>query len=103
LDKAGIGCREWSACYGRIGGAEEGANGTGLANIAHRLVASTLAVTVLFLNLLAAFSGRPKTGPLLLLGLTAFLAVIGVWSEGLQRPAVVLGNVLGGMSMLAVA
>jgi len=103
LDKAGIGCREWPACYGRIGEVEEGAKATGLASIAHRLVASTLAVTVLILNLLAAFGGRPKAGPLLLLGLTAFLAIIGVWSAGLERPAVVLGNVLGGMAMLAVA
>ena len=104
LDKAGIGCREWPACYGRIGEIDPGASSaTGPANIAHRLVASTLAVTVLLLNLFAAFGGRPKAGPLLLLGLTAFLSVIGIWSEGLQRPAVVLGNVLGGMAMLAVA
>ncbi len=125
LDHAGLGCVDWPACYGRIGSLEAHPTGHSTADTvstyeqltnerraprnwamaAHRLIASLLGVAILALNfasLARRRKGAPILIPLLLLALTLFLAVLGNWSGGLHRPAVVLGNLIGGFGMLVL-
>lgn len=105
LSGAGLGCADWPACYGR--------NLAGLApphpnwiNIAHRIAASTMGFTALVITSLAWRRRRITPGDfplaLALLGLTAFLALLGKWSHDPHLPAVALGNLLGGLGMLAL-
>lgn len=105
LTGAGLGCTDWPACYGL--------NLAGLApprpdwiNTAHRIAASTMGFTVLAIASLAWRRRRTAPGDFLpalgLLGLTAFLAVLGKWTHDAHLPAVALGNLLGGLGMLAL-
>lgn len=125
LNHAGLGCADWPACYGRIGAAERLANGHATADTvsayqqlanekhtpqsaaitAHRVIASLLGIGIITLTFTAIarrHKGAPVLLPVLLLALTLFLAVLGNWSGGLHRPAVVLGNLIGGFGMLAL-
>ncbi len=125
LDHAGLGCAEWPACYGRIGTLEAHPAGRstadtvsayqqlvnekhapqGWASAAHRSIASLLGVGIIALTIASLArhrKGAPVLIPLLLLALTVFLAVLGNWSGGLHRPAVVLGNLIGGFGMLVL-
>ncbi len=105
LTGAGLGCLDWPACYGR--------NLAGLApphpnwvNATHRIAASTMGFTILVIATLAWRRRRiaPNDFPpaLALLGLTAFLALLGKWSHDPRLPAVALGNLLGGLGLLAL-
>ena len=105
LTGAGLGCPDWPACYGN--------NLTGLApphsnwvNTAHRIAASTMGFTALVIASLAWYRRRIAPSDFLpalaLLGLTAFLAMLGKWSHDPHLPAVALGNLLGGLVMLAL-
>ncbi len=105
LSSAGLGCSDWPACYGR--------NLAGLApphpnwvNITHRIAASTMGFTALIIASLAWRRRRVAPGDvppaLALLGLTGFLAVLGKWTHDAHVPAVALGNLLGGLGMLAL-
>lgn len=125
LNHAGLGCADWPACYGRIGAAERLANGRATADTvsayqqlaaekhtpqstaitAHRFIASLLGIGIITLTFTAIahrHKGAPVLLPVLLLALTLFLAVLGNWSGGLHRPAVVLGNLIGGFGMLVL-
>lgn len=105
LTGAGLGCTDWPACYGD--------NLAGLApphpgwvNATHRIAASTMGFTALIIASLAWRRRRVAPGDfmpaLALLGLTAFLAVLGKWTHDPRLPAVALGNLLGGLGMLAL-
>ena len=125
LNHAGLGCADWPACYGRIGTLEAHPAGHSTADTvsayqqlanekqapqswamtAHRTIASLLGlgiITLTFTAIARRRKGAPVLIPLLLLGLTVFLAVLGNWSGGLHRPAVVLGNLIGGFGMLVL-
>jgi heme a synthase len=125
LNHVGLGCAEWPACYGRIGTLKAHPAGRstadtvsayqqlvnekhapqGWAATAHRLIASLLGIGIIALtvaSLIRRRKGAPVLIPLLLLALTVFLAVLGNWSGGLHRPAVVLGNLFGGFGMLVL-
>jgi cytochrome c oxidase assembly protein subunit 15 len=80
LDHSGIGCEPWPACYGNIGIAGEA---PGISDTYERLKSQRL----ITLGLLA---------------LTVFLAWLGIYSEGLHSPAVVMGNLGGGFAMLGL-
>ncbi len=105
LTGAGLGCPDRPACYGH--------NLAGLApphpnwiNTTHRIAASTMGFTALAITSLAWRRRRVAPGDfppaLALLGLTAFLAVLGKWTHNAHLPAVALGNLLGGLGMLAL-
>jgi len=105
LSGAGLGCTDWPACYGRTL--------AGIApprpdwiNTAHRIAASTMGFSILAIASLAWRRRRVAPGDfppaLALLGLTAFLAVLGKWTHDAHLPAVALGNLLGGLGMLAL-
>lgn len=105
LSGAGLGCSDWPVCYGRIlaGLAPPHPN---WVNTTHRIAASAMGFTILAIASLAwrRRSVAPGDFPpaLALLGLTAFLAVLGKWTHDAHLPAVALGNLLGGLGMLAL-
>jgi cytochrome c oxidase assembly protein subunit 15 len=128
LDKAGLGCEPWPSCYGQAlresqRGAEEppgtakreGApvvarevtREVALARLAHRLVASAALVWVIVL-LISLLTTRPRPRGRLalawgLLALALFLSALGLRTGASRLPAVALGNLLGGVAMLALA
>jgi len=116
LDHSGIGCEPWPACYGNIGLPSESPDATGTyerlleeasaplswATPAHRLVASVLGLLILGMALLSLARRQDRLMAFSLLGLTVFLAWLGIYSEGLHSPAVVMGNLSGGFAMLGL-
>ena len=116
LDHSGIGCEPWPACYGNIGVvASEVTVGDAYERLLadarepmswarplHRLVASVLGVMILALALMAVIRKRDRMLAFSLLFLTVFLAWLGIYSEGINNPAVVMGNLVGGFSMLGL-
>lgn len=116
LDHSGIGCEPWPQCYGNIGAAgdsptaadayqrllEEARQPLSWATPLHRLVASVLALLILAMTVASVRTGENWFITLLLLGLTVFLAWLGIYSGGLHSPAVVMGNLAGGFAMLGL-
>jgi heme A synthase len=68
----------------------------------HRLIASTIGLLVLGLVGLSLQRRQNRTTSFVLLGLTVFLAWLGIYSQGLHSPAIVMGNQGGGFAMLGV-
>jgi cytochrome c oxidase assembly protein subunit 15 len=119
LAHSGIGCADWPECYGHIGDTtavsqpdtsenayqrmvEQANKPLAWATPLHRLVASVLGLLILFLAFIALRRKKQRIIALTLLGLTVFLAVLGTRSGSLHSPAVVMGNLLGGFSMLGL-
>lgn len=117
LDHSGIGCADWPACYGQIGEPAEHAPTAATAyerlaleaqqplswaTPAHRLVASVLGLLVLGMALLSLKTRQDRLLSFVLLGLTVCLAWLGVYSGGLHSPAIVMGNLGGGFTMLGL-
>tara|TARA_R110002096_G_scaffold6409_1_gene29674 strand:- start:36775 stop:37731 length:957 start_codon:yes stop_codon:yes gene_type:complete len=117
LNHSGIGCANWPVCYGQIGPAAESTptisstyerlaaearQPMSWATPAHRLIASILGLTVLGMALLSLYRRQDRLLTIALLGLTVFLAWLGIHSGGLHSPAVVMGNLGGGFAMLAL-
>jgi len=117
LDNSGIGCADWPECYGRIGVADsveptigstyerlavDAQQPMSWATPAHRLVASVLGLTVLGMALVSLRLKRDRLISFTLLGLTVFLAWLGIYSGGLHNPAVVMGNLSGGFALLGL-
>lgn len=102
LRTAGLGCEEWPACYGP--GYSERVQVQPAARLVHRLSATAAGACVIAIIALALVDPRRMRRELLLafalLGVTAFLAVLGRTGMSLRVPAVALGNVLGGFAML---
>ena len=119
LTHSGIGCVDWPHCYGRIG------NFTSLDNVQdsqspyqdivsqanqplawatplHRFVASSLGLLIVFLNIAAIRKKRARLICICLLGLTVYLAILGIRSGSLYDPAVIMGNLSGGFLMLGL-
>jgi cytochrome c oxidase assembly protein subunit 15 len=68
----------------------------------HRLVASVLGLLILGMTLVALRRRKDRLMTFGLLALTVFLAWLGIYSEGLHSPAVVMGNLCGGFAMLGL-
>jgi len=119
LDESGIGCEPWPQCYGHVGEvaqndvqqpvrdtferlSADAQQPLSWATPWHRLVASILGVLILVLTGLAVLRRRDRVVTVALLALTVFLAWLGIYSEGLQSPAIVMGNISGGFLMLAL-
>lgn len=124
LASSGIGCPDWPACYGRIAAPQGAGPSLGIpamqsgvahavastggsrpmawATPAHRLVASALGLCIIGMTIFSFRARRYRVQCVVLLGLTVFLAVLGVWSGGLRSPAIVMGNLVGGFSILAL-
>ena len=117
LHNSGIGCDDWPQCYGSIGVPAEAEPTLGStyerlavdaqqplswATPVHRLVASILGLLVLGMALLSLQLRRDRLLSFTLLALTVFLAWLGIYSAGLHSPAVVMGNLSGGFTMLGL-
>jgi cytochrome c oxidase assembly protein subunit 15 len=68
----------------------------------HRLIASVLGLLVLGMALLSVRTRQHRLMSFTLLGLTVFLAWLGIYSAGLHSPAIVMGNLCGGFTMLGL-
>ena len=114
LSGAGLGCAEWPQCYGsRLRDAQQGLSPTvadseavAAARLAHRGIA-VLALLVVITMVVLCFGSTPvlrREGALALwlLALVLGLAVLGRWTAGARVPAVAIGNLLGGLLMLAL-
>lgn len=119
LAHSGIGCADWPECYGRIGAApaatvptspgdayrklvNESGKSLAWATPLHRLVASVLGLFIVFLFAASLQLKRHRLLCTALLGLTVWLAVLGIRSGSLHDPAVVMGNLAGGFCMLGL-
>ena len=113
LGDAGLGCADWPACYGQMGAHDHRSLADGgpllppsAARTFHRVAATLFGFFVLGITYFA-FRQRARGGPsmlvpLLVLGLTVFLSVLGVVTPSPLIPLVTTGNVLGGMATLAL-
>jgi cytochrome c oxidase assembly protein subunit 15 len=107
LESVGLSCEIWPECYGQISLIHErSVVPKTWAGVIHRLSASLLGFIVLGL-LYMAIRGRGAQGsgilaPLLVSGLTVFLAILGYNTPSPDLPLVTLGNLLAGMAMLAL-
>lgn len=121
LSNQGLGCADWPACYGYVDVikyAGDMASGSRVAQPealapvtfverAHRVVASLLLLFIIAI-VVVAWQRRKDLEqrivlPLTILGMSLFLAVLGVWyGSPLLRPPVVMGNLLGGMALLGL-
>lgn len=120
LGDAGLGCANtqtatagWPACFGQIGTHDNRSLAEGgpllppsVARTFHRVAATIFSFFVLGIVYLA-FKHRRRGGPgvtlpLLVLAITVFLSVLGIATPSPLTPAVTVGNVLGGMALLAL-
>ena len=117
LDNSGIGCADWPDCYGMIGKAAEEAptvsstyerllvdakEPMSWVTPVHRFVAGVLGLLILCMAIVSLRTGKHQSSALTLLGLTIFLAWLGIYSDGLHSLAVVMGNLWGGFAMLGL-
>lgn len=120
LSNQGLECAGWPECYGQIHAPGAVANPSAAGpsrsqailpnsfiDRGHRAVASLLLLAVIAMAAIAwRRRGDPRQSvalPMSLLGLSLFLALLGVWfGSPLLKPPVTLANLLGGMAMLAL-
>ncbi|HMA07130.1 MAG TPA: COX15/CtaA family protein [Ramlibacter sp.] len=113
LSRAGLGCEPWPQCYAQsLRDASEAAppptaQTVAVARLIHRVVAVAALVVIVMMVMTALLSApilwREARLALALLALAVFLAVLGRWTAGARVPAVVLGNLLAGFAMFALA
>lgn len=101
----GLGCEPWPRCYASPAAAQQAQNSAAAraARLSHRIAASSFAVVALIAVLLGwlQWTWAARSAGLLLLVLTALLAVIGAVTPS-PLPAVTLTNLLGGLALLGV-
>ena len=120
LTDAGLGCPDWPGCYGHL----SFSNITENIDVAqqafpdrpfeehkawnemiHRYFASALGFLILVIFINSLFSktyNKPVKLPFLLLVLVCFQGALGMWTVTLNLlPAVVMGHLLGGFSVLS--
>jgi len=115
LSQAGLGCAPWPQCYGsKLRQAQQGietgaADSPSIVNVRLLHRAAAVATLILIVAMLhVCFAESPKLWreaalALALLALAIFLAVLGRWTAGSRLPAVAIGNLLGGLAMLALS
>jgi len=115
--EAGIGCEDWPQCYGLIGQYVQAANESEIARKAlaptqmakrtHRGIATILVIAVLLLvhhsRRVRMTPGLSRTLPYAMLGVLLLLAVVGPASYLKTLPIIAVVNLVGGLSLLAIA
>jgi cytochrome c oxidase assembly protein subunit 15 len=107
LESIGLGCEDWPGCFGQMPATRDHGLVPGSpAGAVHRFTASLLGLIVVAFTFLALRGRRPRgvglAAPLAVFALTVFLSVLGYSTPSPDIPAVTLGNLLGGMAMLAL-
>ncbi|MDH5632341.1 MAG: COX15/CtaA family protein [Gammaproteobacteria bacterium] len=117
LSTNGLGCEPWPQCYGYVGALDQYTAKSsftnaqpqqphGFARMLHRVVASALGLFIIMIVAMAMRMrkrGGPGIGlPFAILGITVFLSVLGYTTPSPWIPAVTVGNLVGGMAMLAM-
>ena len=107
LESIGLGCEDWPGCFGYLPATRDhGLVPATTAGAVHRFTASLLGLIVVAITFLALRGRRPAGvgpgAPLAVFALTVFLSVLGYSTPSPDIPAVTLGNLLGGMAMLAL-
>jgi cytochrome c oxidase assembly protein subunit 15 len=107
LESAGLGCENWPNCFGQLPATRvHGLVPHTMAGAVHRFTASLLGLIIVALTFLALRGRRPAAlglvAPLSVFALTVFLSVLGYSTPSPDMPAVTVGNLLGGMAMLAL-
>lgn len=110
LSQAGFGCTDWPACYGRSVSAYTAGqlipeqSALFWARALHRLAASSTGILLLLIVFLGWRHLKDRAARLAAIAavvLAGFLAWLGMLTPS-KLPAVTLGNLLGGMSLLAL-
>ena len=111
LSQAGFGCADWPACYGRSVSAYSAGqlipeqSALFWARALHRLAASSTGILLLLIVFLGwqqvARTAAARLAAVATVALAGFLAWLGLLTPS-NLPAVTLGNLLGGMSLLAL-
>jgi len=107
LEYIGLGCEAWPDCFGEMPVVQaRGVVPGTTAGAIHRFAATLLGLIVIAITVMALRGRRPVgiglTVPLSVFGLTLFLSILGYNTPAPQLPAVTLGNLVGGMAMLAL-
>ena len=110
LSQSGLGCADWPACYDRpvrlpeAGQLLPGHAPLFWAHALHRLTASSVGILLLLIVFLGRTELQGKGARLAawtVLALAGFLAALGIITPS-NLPAVTLGNLFGGMTMVAL-
>ncbi len=105
LSDAGLGCPDWPLCYGQTvpGQLEGAALGKAWKEMAHRYLAGSLGLLILFVFLLSLKKRQSRPLAAALVFLVVFQATLGMWTVTmLLKPAIVTAHLLGGMATLAL-
>lgn len=104
LTQAGLGCADWPACYGAATAETDPL--ASLVRGTHRIAASAVGFLVVLIAVVCWSLGRQWPAQAVVATLLAVLAVLlallGRATTGTHLPAITLGNLLGGMTMLGL-
>lgn len=117
LSEVGIGCADWPACYAQLNDGLEKKGITVLteqgrdmahygARVAHRYIASILGLFIVGIFIVALRQGKARSTtfvvPLAIFAITVFLSLLGYYTPTRSNPLITMGNLLGGMALLAL-
>jgi heme a synthase len=117
LADVGLGCEEWPECYAQLdtGVEKQGitvltAQGRDMAHygarVAHRYIASILGLFIVGIFFLSLRQGPARATsllvPLAIFAITVFLSLLGYYTPTRSNPLITMGNLLGGMTLLAL-
>jgi heme a synthase len=112
LTNAGLGCPDWPGCYGHYVIPQQFHATTfdwrlAWTEMVHRYAAMCLGMMIVLIASIAVSqrksAQRPKFIPLMLIAIVIFQAALGMWTVTLKlMPVVVMGHLLGGLSICAL-
>jgi cytochrome c oxidase assembly protein subunit 15 len=110
LGESGLGCDPWPSCYAQST-FQDTTQGLAIPTgeylelrALHRLFASLLGICVMIIMLIAVWYRRAISPllPILMFLVVLFLSILGVTTPTRTAPVVTLGNVLGGIALIAL-